>query len=256
MNALAALTLLRLASMTPGVEGTSAVASVTSAAPGSTIWVALRIDLEEGYHVYYQNPGDTGFGTTVNWTTTKGTTASPTQYAFPKRITDATSVSIGYEESAYFATKITIPKDFKGKSLSVTGESRFLVCKNDCVPGNASIKVTIPIGKTTANPAWAKTAGNNLWPSGEVVQASAKRKGNEIWLEVNSSVQGTVDFVPSEDAYYLGKLGKVVYAEGGYTIPVYLKEERAKDPKRLKGLLFLQNPGSKPKVLLIDTPIN
>ena len=36
----------------------SLVSSLDRVAPGGTVWVALRTELDEGWHTYWRNPGD------------------------------------------------------------------------------------------------------------------------------------------------------------------------------------------------------
>ena len=42
------------------------------AAPGSTAIVAVRQDIEPGWHTYWRNPGDSGGATTLTWTVPAG----------------------------------------------------------------------------------------------------------------------------------------------------------------------------------------
>ena len=35
--------------------------------PGRPFWVALHLDLEDGWHVYWKNPGDAGMPLKVEW---------------------------------------------------------------------------------------------------------------------------------------------------------------------------------------------
>ena len=40
----------------------------TGAAPGSTLYVALRQKIVPGWHTYWRNPGDAGQATSITWT--------------------------------------------------------------------------------------------------------------------------------------------------------------------------------------------
>ena len=53
---------------TPNVEA-ELVPIATSAAPGATTTVALRLKMREGWHTYWRNPGDSGLATTIAWLT-------------------------------------------------------------------------------------------------------------------------------------------------------------------------------------------
>lgn len=45
------------------------------AAPGSTAIVAVRQQIEPGWHTYWRNPGDSGGPTTLDWTLPAGVQA-------------------------------------------------------------------------------------------------------------------------------------------------------------------------------------
>jgi DsbC/DsbD-like thiol-disulfide interchange protein len=36
------------------------VSEQTSVRPGETFWIGIRMDLREGWHTYWRNPGDSG----------------------------------------------------------------------------------------------------------------------------------------------------------------------------------------------------
>ncbi|HEY8242212.1 MAG TPA: protein-disulfide reductase DsbD domain-containing protein, partial [Casimicrobiaceae bacterium] len=67
---------------TPNVEA-ELVPAATSAAPGAPATVALRLKMREGWHTYWQNPGDSGLPTTIAWKLPAGVTAGPIQWPAP-----------------------------------------------------------------------------------------------------------------------------------------------------------------------------
>ena len=52
-------------------------------APGGKQVVGLVITLEEGWHVYWVNAGDSGEPPRINWTLPKGITAGPMRFPIP-----------------------------------------------------------------------------------------------------------------------------------------------------------------------------
>ena len=43
------------------------VAESASIAPGTTLWLDVRLAVKPGWHVYWQNPGDSGLPTAIDW---------------------------------------------------------------------------------------------------------------------------------------------------------------------------------------------
>ena len=67
---------------------------VSSARPGDTVTAGLRMQMEEGWHTYWVNPG-TGLPTEIEWKLPEGVTAGEIQWPTPEKYLDA--VSGGYD---------------------------------------------------------------------------------------------------------------------------------------------------------------
>ena len=65
--------------------------------PGRPFWVALHLNLEEGWHVYWKNPGDAGIPLKVEWKLPEGFEAGPLQWPFPEKFTMSDMVGFGYK---------------------------------------------------------------------------------------------------------------------------------------------------------------
>src|SRR3981189_3386673 len=51
------------------------VSEVSAVAPGQSFWVALDLNIRDGWHTYWRNPGDSGQATTLKWQLPQGFTA-------------------------------------------------------------------------------------------------------------------------------------------------------------------------------------
>jgi DsbC/DsbD-like thiol-disulfide interchange protein len=51
------------------------VSEVAAVGPGQQFWVALELDIREGWHTYWRNPGDSGEPTKLAWQLPPGFTA-------------------------------------------------------------------------------------------------------------------------------------------------------------------------------------
>lgn len=40
---------------------------VTTIQPGASFWTVLHLHMQDGWHTYWQNPGDSGLATEVHW---------------------------------------------------------------------------------------------------------------------------------------------------------------------------------------------
>ena len=48
------------------------ISEVDAIAPGQSVWVALELDIRDGWHTYWRNPGDSGQATELRWTLPAG----------------------------------------------------------------------------------------------------------------------------------------------------------------------------------------
>ena len=90
------------------------------AAPGSTAVVAVRQQIQPGWHTYWRNPGDSGGPTTLDWTLPAGVKAGDivraAQNVDKKLITDVTVFDV-YEGKG-------IDSDKKSIAIAVTIQPR------------------------------------------------------------------------------------------------------------------------------------
>ena len=61
------------------------VSEQDSIAPGQSIWVALELDIRDGWHTYWRNPGDAGQATALTWALPTGWSASEILWPAPER---------------------------------------------------------------------------------------------------------------------------------------------------------------------------
>src|SRR5205823_7777760 len=64
--------------------------------PGQPLTVALRLRIEDGWHTYWRNPGDSGLPTTLDWKLPAGFRAAPIEWPAPKALQVAPLVNYGY----------------------------------------------------------------------------------------------------------------------------------------------------------------
>ncbi len=101
------------------------VPEVTRAAPGETVWVGLHLDIIEGWHTYWRNPGDSGQATSLDWTLPAGVTAGEIVWPHPEALPFGPLVNYGYEDEALHLVPITLPADWPvGRPLQLAADAR------------------------------------------------------------------------------------------------------------------------------------
>ncbi len=123
--------------------------------PGKTNTVAIRFELEEGWHTYWANPGDTGLPTEITWELPPGIEAGGLQWPAPHWIEYFDLVSYGYEEEVLLLVDLEVDETLTmGQSVDLAAEVNFLVCKEACIPGSANLKLTLPVAQAPPPSHW------------------------------------------------------------------------------------------------------
>jgi thiol:disulfide interchange protein/DsbC/DsbD-like thiol-disulfide interchange protein len=115
--------------------------------PGQSIWVALELDIRDGWHTYWRNPGDSGQATKLVWTLPAGFTAGDIVWTTPHRFVIDPLVNYGYAKHAMHLIKITAPKDLAASAspLALEAKASWLVCSDVCIPESADLELKVPV---------------------------------------------------------------------------------------------------------------
>ncbi|MGD9966726.1 MAG: protein-disulfide reductase DsbD family protein [Hyphomonadaceae bacterium] len=115
-------------------------------APGETFHVVLRQTINDGWHTYWRNPGDSGEATTLTWRLPPGWRAGEIQWPAPEGIPFAMLVNYGYEGEVLFPLELTVPESAQtGSNVTLNADAYWLVCSDICIPENATLSLTLPV---------------------------------------------------------------------------------------------------------------
>ena len=131
---------------TPRIEA-ELVAMSQWAAPGSTAVVAVRQNIEPGWHTYWRNPGDSGGATTLAWRLPSGVRAGDIVWPIPERQRLLGLMNYGYSGTVYLPVPVEIPATARpGTTLALTVKALFLVCSAEmCVPDELTLGLSLPV---------------------------------------------------------------------------------------------------------------
>lgn len=118
-------------------------------------WVALRLTPEHHWHTYWQNPGDSGTAPRLRWDLAVGSQASDIHWPAPQRIAVQHLLNFGYAGEAWLLVQITPPAQLDTPEFTMTAHLNWLVCKEACIPGKASLTLSLPVTETAQpEPRW------------------------------------------------------------------------------------------------------
>jgi DsbC/DsbD-like thiol-disulfide interchange protein len=123
------------------------IAEQNTAPPGRSLWIGLLFQLEPGWHIYWQNPGDSGEPPKVQWQLPQGLRARTIRWPQPTRLGGGTVVDYGYEGRVLLMAPVE--RASKGQGIStqnVAADVKFIVCREMCIPAKAHLTLTPPPG--------------------------------------------------------------------------------------------------------------
>jgi len=130
---------------------TEVLASATQVKPGQTFTVGVRFTIDPKWHIYWHNPGDSGLATDIMFELPKGWTVSELRWPLPIRFIQPGDIAgYGYENQVLLTAKVTVPADAQtGTTHELTLTPNWLVCKDICIPGEATHRLSVQIADDT-----------------------------------------------------------------------------------------------------------
>jgi thiol:disulfide interchange protein DsbD len=128
----------------------SLLAEADAVRPGRPVLVGIRLEMEEGWHTYWKNPGDSGLATRVRWQLPEGFTAGEIQWPRPGRFSTGPLVSYGYERDVLLLVEVKAPPAVPGREVRLAGRVDWLECLEACIPGKAELSLTLPVRPASA----------------------------------------------------------------------------------------------------------
>jgi thiol:disulfide interchange protein len=134
----------------PGpVKAEHLTAELTSLAPqiaaGGSLQAGLVLTIEEHWHVYWVNAGDSGEPPHITWTLPAGITAGPMQFPAPTRLPLGPLMDFGYEDQVAFPVMLSAAAGTKPGKVHLDAKVTWLVCAAVCLPGKAHLGLDIDV---------------------------------------------------------------------------------------------------------------
>jgi thiol:disulfide interchange protein DsbD len=114
-------------------------------AVGGHVTAGLVLTLEEHWHVYWINAGDSGEPPHITWTLPKGVTAGPMQFPPPQRLPLGPFMDYGYEDEVAFPVDIAVASGTKPGKVHLDAQVTWIICADRCIPGEAHLGLDLNV---------------------------------------------------------------------------------------------------------------
>lgn len=223
------------------------IAEKNTARPGKPLWVGLLFQLDQGWHIYWQNPGDSGEPPKVQWQLPSGFAAGTIRWPQPIRLGGGTVVDYGYEGQVLLMAPIQgTSKGHTSSIPSLSADVKYIVCREMCIPGKAHLTLAPPPGGDWARwRAFFEQTRQQLpkpVPSGWRVSAESDRSHFIMSVRGGRQVQ-SASFFPLEPGQIENSSPQDFASNGtGFRLTLKKSDQLIKPIPTLRGLIVL-GPG-------------
>lgn len=227
------------------------ISDSTQVAPGQTLLLALEQKIAPHWHTYWKNPGDSGQPTSIEWKLPQGATAGDILWPAPKRFDVGPITNYGYEDRVVLLTEIRLPQGLTpGSTATIGAEATWLVCREECIPQQATLSLSLPVGPT-AKPSLehsALAAARAALPGPAPFAAVARLEGRDLIVSWPSTGAGGASAREVRQALFLPEAwGRIQHAakpqlarDGQqWRLRMPVGDEPASAGKPLDGLLLI-----------------
>jgi thiol:disulfide interchange protein DsbD len=219
--------------------------------PGQSFTAGVHFKLEPHWHVYWLNAGDSGEPPRLSWTLPSGITAGPMQFPTPRRLPLGPLMDFGYEDEVVFPVDMHVaPSVPVGKPAVLTAKVDWLVCREVCLPGRATLTVQRPVaagaGSTDAGAAALIARFVAREPQPLMGQAHFAASGKSLTVEIPSGQgEASAQFFPYDQSQIANAAAQPVSSTAkGVKITLTQDENAAQPPAELHGLVVVGSPDS------------
>jgi DsbC/DsbD-like thiol-disulfide interchange protein len=232
--------------------------------PNSTTWVGWWIEREDGWHTYWEHPGNVGLTPKLDWELPDGFKVESLQFPFPKRVQMAGVKAYGHHGKTLYLAHLQVPEIAVGESVKLTAKARWMVCSNVCLPQNTKLSITLPVvNSLQPDKQWEPRFSEFLDRLPKKIPENWSMKAREIGQFTKLTI-ANIDPSNVKDAYLFGG-DYLVCSDANQPLrtlpseiellvpkPIWPKE----NPTHLNGLLQLNNSSKIPSFYTIQVPLN
>ena len=186
------------------------VVVVGEAKAGTVVRVAATFTIHPGWHIYWENAGESGMPTSVTFELPKDCNAAKTasgalaiDFPTPQVFTHG-ETTFGYEKTVTLSVPVTLPSALPAGGLPIKVGARWLVCKERCLMGTseAAVDLTKPIAADSADAAPLRAALASMpkpTPSSWTIALSEITADSAV-VTIDTHASAPIRFLPGDTA--------------------------------------------------------
>ncbi len=115
-------------------------------ASGGTSTLGIRFVIDDGWHIYWRNPGESGGAPAVVWTAPTDLSVGDLEWPMPTRFAAPGDTTYGYEHAVMLLASVRVAEGGTSTALDIQARVEYQVCKDVCVKESARVTRALAIG--------------------------------------------------------------------------------------------------------------
>ncbi len=126
----------------------SLIADSETLVPGRGVTVAVRLDIAEDWHTYWENPGDSGAPMRIEWEAPEGVRIGPIHWPLPYKLVEPGNLKVyAYKEEVLLLARVFASPGLDLDEVTIRATADWLVCRELCLPGEAEFSLTLAVAE-------------------------------------------------------------------------------------------------------------
>lgn len=223
----------------------------------------FTLNIEDKWHTYWKNPGDSGLPTDIQIETQDNLKVSDLIFCgIPEKLPFDDLANYGFSDKQHLIIKVSPEngKLFKQNSIKLKAKVSWLVCKEECIPQDTTINIEIQLNQKEAllnqsikeNDQLINILLSNLPKEKMLKNQKAIQDNSNIILSFDEILNPNVQFFPYQGGIFVhGSEQKIIIDKSSTKLFLELDEFRIEDPSKIEGILVYDN-----KAIEISVPIS
>jgi len=205
--------------------------------PGTSLNIGLKVSMDEGWHTYWENPGDSGGPIEINWDLPDGFAVSNIKWPLPEKIEYPPLMTFGYENFVIYPMVLSIPKEYSNDYFEMIAD--ILICADVCIPESGKISSNLSdIESDSLIYEWLESVPSVFLP----IKASIEDNNLEIRFTFEKEIK-EIYFFPDENSSIDYSSKQNFYKnDDSYFLSINLFNE---DLQKISGVLDINGTGYK-----------
>ena len=201
-----------------------------------SFYVGVRLEMQDGWHTYWENPGDSGSPFEAKWKTDPGVIVENVQWPTPITIPYPPLMTYGYEGDIVFPFQIFRSQETNLTAINV--EFDFLICADICIPETASLSLDL----TSASPVKFLDSQIEGLPT-KFITTNSSVEGNDLVVSFQTNKPFSNAYLfPRQDNFFKYSETQKLEQISDYSYKIFIPLVNG-DPDFFSGILSLDGEG-------------